>query len=117
MRRFLTLFFLVPIAIIVIAISVANRGDLTIALDPIGDPPIWSVSAPTYRLLFTAFGLGGLLGGIATWLQQSKWRRTARIERAKTQRLQQEVELLHRKTRPAPLPSLVPPGPGSRDAA
>ena len=117
MRRFLTLFVLLPIAVIVVALSVANRDPVTLALDPIGDPPNWSVSAPAFLLLFAAFGLGGVLGGIATWLRQSKWRRTARTERAKTQRLQQEVERLHQKTRPAPLPSLAPPDPGSRDAA
>jgi hypothetical protein len=36
MRRFLTLFVLFPIAVVVVVLSVANRGSVTFSLDPIG---------------------------------------------------------------------------------
>ena len=117
MRRFLTLFVLLPIAIVIVALSVANRGPVTLVLDPIGSPPNWSLTVPLFLIIFAAFGLGGLLGGISSWMRQSKWRRAARSERAKSERLQQEVERMHQRARSAPLVPLAPPGPGARDAA
>lgn len=109
MRRFLNLFVFLPIAIVVVALSVANRGPVTFALDPLGDPPRWSIVAPFFLFLFAAFAIGGLMAGVATWLGQAKWRRSARAERAKAQRLQQEVERLHERTREtvANLPALA----------
>ena len=55
MRRFLTLFVLLPIAIVVVALSVANRGSITVSLDPVGAAaPGWSASGPLYVFLFAA---------------------------------------------------------------
>ena len=117
MRRFLILFVLVPMAIVVVVLSVANRDPITLQLDPFGDPPLWSLTLPLYLLLFATFGLGALMGGIAAWLRQSKWRRTARSERARVVELRQELERLRQKTATLPSLTTVPADPDSRDAA
>jgi type IV secretory pathway VirB2 component (pilin) len=113
MRRFVFLFVLLPLAIIAVVLSVANRAPVTFSLDPIRATPALSLTGPLFFFLFVALALGILIGGIATWFGQGRWRRAARAERANAARLRQEVERL--RERPAALgPAL--PGP-ARDAA
>jgi uncharacterized integral membrane protein len=116
MRRLVILFVLVPLAVIAIVLSVANRETVSFSFDPFGvtDPP-WAIRAPLFVLLFATLAIGVLTGGVATWLRQHKWRRAARGERANAQRLRQEVERLRER------PTVIVPaiaGPDSeRDAA
>jgi uncharacterized integral membrane protein len=123
MRRFLTLFVLVPIAIVVIVLSVANRGAVSFSLDPIGAGSTgWTVTAPLYVFLFAALALGVLIGGIAAWIRQGRWRQAARTERATAERLRAEVaelrgrvETLQRAATDISPRALA--APGDRDAA
>ncbi len=115
MRRFLLLFVLLPIAVVAVALSVANRSAVVLSLDPLGGAaPRWSVELPLFILLFATIGLGILIGGVATWIGQGKWRRAARAERANAQRLRQDVERLRERVTTAP--ALAPPF-SDRDAA
>ena len=115
MRRFLVLFVLLPLAIVVVTLSVANREAIVLSLDPFGAPsPRWSVELPLFIVLFATLGLGILIGGIATWVRQGKWRHTARFERANAARLRQDIERL--RERAIAVPALVPPQ-SDRDAA
>ena len=114
MRRFLILFVLLPIAIVIVVLSVANRGSVTFSLDPIGGPsPGWSATGPFYVFLFAAVITGVIIGGVATWLRQSRWRQAARNERGHADRLRMEVARL--RERIETMPALSPPR--DRDAA
>jgi hypothetical protein len=114
MRRFLILFILLPLAVVAVVFSVANRESVVLSLDPFGaGPPRWSLTLPMFVLLFVTLGLGILVGGVATWLRQGKWRRTARAERARADHLRQEAERL--RERVVAMPALPPPA--DRDAA
>jgi len=120
MRRFLTIFVLFPIAIVVVVLSVANRGSVTFSLDPIGAGSTgWSASGPLYVFLFVAVALGVVIGGVATWFRQGRWRQAARAERANAERLRRDIERLRQRieTMSAPTagPALEPPR--DRDAA
>ena len=122
MRRFLTLFVLLPVAVVVIVLSVANRGSVTFSLDPIGAGSTgWAATGPLYVFLFAALAVGIVIGGVATWVRQSRWRHAARAERANAERLRRETERLRERleaaqsaTQPSG-PALAPPG--DRDAA
>jgi len=115
MRRFLYLFVLLPIAVIVVALSVANREWVTLSLDPIGPAaPGWSTSGPLFVFLFAAVAVGIVIGGIATWIRQGRWRHAARLERATAERLRTDVQRLHERLEAA-IPALNPPK--NRDAA
>ncbi len=115
MRRFLILFVLLPLAIVAVALSVANRSDVLLSLDPLGGATArWSVELPLFILLFATLGLGILVGGVATWIGQAKWRKAARAERANAARLRQDVERLRERVTTAP--ALAPPF-SERDAA
>ena len=122
MRRFLVLFVLLPIAIVVILLSVANRGSVTFSLDPFGGlAPGWSASGPLYVFLFAAVAVGIVIGGVATWLRQGRWRQAARTERAHAERLRAEgAELRDRieAIQAGALSTTSLPGPrADRDAA
>lgn len=116
MRRLFTLFILLPIAVVVVMLSVANRGAVTFSIDPVGAAASSaSVRAPLFAVLFVAVAAGMVIGGVATWVRQGRWRHAARIERANAERLRRETTQLRdqiEQMRPA-----LPHRPGNRDAA
>jgi uncharacterized membrane protein YciS (DUF1049 family) len=114
MRRFLFLFVLLPLAIIVVALSVANRDTVMLRLNPLAPEAGWSFSAPLFVVLFATLAIGILAGGIATWIRQGKWRHAARAEQAKAEQLRRDVERLRERITTAS-PALT--GPRERDAA
>jgi uncharacterized integral membrane protein len=115
MRRFLTYILLVPLAIVIVALSVANRAPVTFSLDPVGSvAPGWSATGPLYVFLFVAVIVGIVIGGIAAWLRQGRWRHAARAERAANERLRSEIGRLRQQVETT-TPAL--PFPRDRDAA
>ncbi len=79
MKKFLTWLFWAPIAVVLIALSVANRKAVTFSLDPIStEDPLLSFDVPLFLLLLAAMLTGLFIGGVAAWLNQGKWRRAAR---------------------------------------
>jgi uncharacterized protein HemY len=113
MRRFVLLFILLPLAVVIVVLSVANRGEVTLSLDPFGSAaPLLSMTAPLFVFLFAMLALGIFVGGVATWVRQGRWRRIARHERARADKLAGEVDRLSR--RPAGAAALPP---ANRDAA
>ena len=93
MKRVVQLVVIIPIAIIIIGLSVANRHDVVVSIDPFdADDPALSYELPLYWLLFGVAAIGVLLGGMATWLRQGRWRRAARHDHAEMERLRRERE-------------------------
>ena len=103
MKRAAKLLLLVPIVIIAVAIAVANRHRVTFSLDPFAEAnPALSIDLPLYWLLVGALILGVLLGGIATWFRQGKWRKAARRDHAELERAKRAAD---RNRPPTALPS------------
>lgn len=77
-RLVLVLVFL-PLAIVLIALAVANRGITAFTLDPFnpGNPAL-TVQVPLFFLLFAALAVGMIVGGVTTWLRQGHYRKLAR---------------------------------------
>mgnify|MGYP000845960920 CR=1 FL=1 len=115
MRRFISLLILIPLAAVVVLFSVANRHAVMVSLDPFhGATPALTFSAPLFVLLFGALALGVLIGGIATWARQGRWRRAARKIEAEAVPLRDEVTKLRHAPPPPPGTTALPP---TRDAA
>lgn len=78
-NRVMLIVVLVPLAIVLIALAVANRAPTAFTLDPFnpGNPAL-TVQAPLFVLLFLALGLGLILGGAITWFKQGRYRKIAR---------------------------------------
>jgi uncharacterized integral membrane protein len=81
MKKLVNIVVLVPIAIVLIVLSVANRQMVTLALNPF-DPAdsVLSASAPFFVFLFLAVIFGMIIGSLVTWLGQGKYRKRARNE-------------------------------------
>jgi len=98
LRRILSLLIAFPLGIILIAIAVSNRQPVQLALDPFRpESPALAVELPFYIYLLGALIVGVILGGMATWLGQSRWRRTARTQSQRAGRWQAEADRLTRE--------------------
>jgi len=99
MRRLLAALILVPLALLLVALAVANRKPVMLGLNPLDSTSGFGVEAPLFLFLFGAFALGLVVGGFATWLSQSEWRLMARSQareasswRRQAERLEKELE-------------------------
>jgi lipopolysaccharide assembly LapA-like protein len=99
-RKLILVLVVVPVAVVLIALAVVNRKPALLILDPLGGAePGLSLEAPLFLFLLGAFAVGLVVGGIATWFGQGKWRRLAREEtrqardwRRQADRLEKELE-------------------------
>ena len=93
MGRYLWLIVLVPLAILLIAFSVANRHAVQLSFDPlnVSDPAI-VIDAPMFVFVFGAIVCGLLLGSIGTWFSQGKHRKLARERRREAANWKFEAE-------------------------
>ena len=83
MRKFVTYVIVIPLVLVLIAFSVANRHLVTVSFDPSNsaDPAV-TVSLPLFVLIIVVAILGVIAGGFATWFGQRHWRRAARRHEA-----------------------------------
>lgn len=96
MLAFLKGILLLPIALLVILLAVANRAPTVLSLDPFtrtGAPEI-AVTAPLFALLFGALILGVLIGGAGAWLAAGSDRRARRYSAREVNRLKAEADRL-----------------------
>ncbi|MCC6983068.1 MAG: LapA family protein [Bauldia sp.] len=91
MKRLARYLVFLPVAVVVVILSVANRAPVSFSLDPFNpEEPAFSVQLPLYWLIFAVLAVGIVTGGLATWLGQTHWRRDARVRAAELARLRQE---------------------------
>ena len=95
MRRALKIIILVPLGLLIVVFAVANRQTVIFTLDPLGStdpnsPLVFAV--PLFVLAIALLIIGVLVGGIATWLRQGKWRKSARQLDREVQALKTDLE-------------------------
>ncbi|EKF20067.1 LapA family protein [Nitratireductor pacificus] len=89
-NRILLVVVLVPLAVIIIALAVANRGAAPFTLDPFNPGnPLLTIEWPLFIYLFAALGLGIVIGSMATWLRQGRYRRIARERKKEVDKLRE----------------------------
>lgn len=86
-------------AIGLITLAVSNRHAVRLVLDPFHpEAPAVSIDAlPLYAYIFGALIIGVIVGGLAAWVGQSKWRRTARARTQEAVRWKAEADRLVRE--------------------
>ncbi len=78
-NRIIAFIILVPLAIVIVALAVANRAPVTVSFDPINKAdPLFVVHVPLYLLMLLLLIAGVLIGGAVAWLKQGRWRRQSR---------------------------------------
>jgi hypothetical protein len=111
LRRIFVLFVLVPLVLVLIGLAVANRGAVTVSFDPFSATnPAFVLAMPLYLLAFSLLIVGVIVGGVAAWLKQRKWRRVAYQSEAEARALRAELDSFRRRFGLAPrtmLPATV----------
>jgi uncharacterized integral membrane protein len=92
-RKIISALVLVPLALIIIAFAVMNRQTVVLHFDPFNlAAPKYTLQVPLFVLVIVLVIAGVIIGGIAAWLRQSKWRRSARHYAAEARALQAELD-------------------------
>jgi uncharacterized integral membrane protein len=108
-RKIVTVLILIPLALAIAVSAVSNRAPVALAFDPLGrEPPMFTASVPLYLALLVVLILGVIVGGIAAWSAQRKWRRRARRASAELKAAHTELSIL-RKQLEAARPGTQPP--------
>lgn len=95
MWRLVKLLIMAVSAIFFVMVAVANRHDVQLVLDPFNrEAPAFSLTLPFFAFLFAAMFLGMVLGGVASWFSQGKWRKTARLRTREAYKWKQEADRL-----------------------
>lgn len=110
MVRFLKALILLPVAIVIVLLAVANREPVLLSLDPFSrDAPEFAMMLPLFAVIFAAVMVGVLVGGVATWLAQGKHRRGQREARREVKHLRTETDRLRAQVpTPTKAPALPP---------
>lgn len=104
MTKLIKLLILVPIAVVLIVLSVANRQLVSLSLDPFNtETPAVSFELPFFVFLFLAVLAGMVLGSVATWLKQGVVRRNLRDARVESEKLRQETDVLKKSMETTPI--------------
>jgi uncharacterized integral membrane protein len=104
-RKTVLAVILVPLAIIVVGLAVANRQTVVVSFDPFDQAqPAFALALPLFALLLGVVIAGVVIGGVAAWMRQSKWRRAARLAQAHARELRAELENLKRRSAISELP-------------
>ncbi len=93
MRKFIAVAILVPLAVIIVMFAVANREIITVSFDPFDSArPAYALKLPLFMLIFVLVALGVVVGGIAAWLRQHRWRARARRAEAEARDLRARLD-------------------------
>ena len=93
MRKAIAVAILVPLTIIIVMFAVANRETIMVSFDPFDSAhPAFVLKTPLFMLIFALVGVGVVVGGIAAWLRQHKWRMRARRAEAEARELRARLD-------------------------
>jgi len=112
-RKIATAIVVVPLAAVIVAFAVANRQTVTVSFDPFSSTsPAYAATLPLFAVIFVVLILGVVVGGVAAWIRQGKWRRAAHRLDGEVRALHDEIESIRRRfgtpEKPAPAPEPSP---------
>jgi hypothetical protein len=112
LRKLVAALILLPLAAAFALFAVANRQAVLVSFDPF-DPahPAYAMSVPLFALTLVLLIGGVVVGGVAAWLRQGKWRRAARLAQGEARDLRAELDRLKRRmgeVPPEPLAGYAP---------
>lgn len=76
MKTLIRILIVLPLALVITLLAVANRTPVQVSLDPFsGAAPLVSFSAPLFAIVLVSVVVGVLFGGFAVWWAQGRYRR------------------------------------------
>ena len=108
--RFIRLLFVLTLAVLLLAIALANRGAVTLKAFPASLDQYfggsWQVTVPLFLVIFLAIVFGIIVGFIWEWLREAHLRAESKARAQDLARLQREVGDL-RRTHAAPMDEVL----------
>jgi uncharacterized integral membrane protein len=93
LRKFFWLIIGLPVAVLLIVFSVANRQPILLRLDPFNATnPAIAFELPFFVFLFAALLIGMIVGGLSVWLSQGRYRKSARHEKQRADTLSKRAD-------------------------
>ena len=109
-RKIVSFLVLVPLGLVLVALSVANKDLVTVSFDPFNAAaPAFALRTPLFVLVFVLVIAGVIIGGIASWLRQGERRRTARRTEGELRAARSEIDRLRRELAAAETASVPQP--------
>jgi uncharacterized integral membrane protein len=97
-RKILTAIIVIPPAALLIAFAVANRQSVTVSFDPFSSvSPAYAATLPLFAVVLLVLIAGVVVGGVAAWIRQGKWRRAARQFETENRQLRAELDDVRRR--------------------
>jgi uncharacterized integral membrane protein len=94
-RRIVNWLILAPVAVLAVILAVANRTPVSVSLDPFARAAsTFSFQVPLFAVVFLSMILGVVIGGIAVWWRQGRYRKRARQAEADAAAARAEAERL-----------------------
>jgi uncharacterized integral membrane protein len=110
-RKILTAVIAIPLAAVLIAFAVANRQSVTVSFDPFSSAaPAYAATLPLFAVVMLVLIFGVVVGGIAAWIKQGKWRRAARQLESENRNLRADLDDARRRATPVAAAEPAPPG-------
>lgn len=96
--RYIRYAFLAGLGIVLISVSLANRGIVTLQLLPDALAELvgsnWSINLPLFVVILGGIVVGLIVGFIWEWLREYKHRRVASVKDREVRKLEREVTKL-----------------------
>ena len=97
MRKLLRWLILVPLAILLVLLAVANRAPVTLSLDPFSrEAPALAFTLPLFVAILLAVAIGVVIGGLAAGIGRLRWRYRAKKAEREAEKLASENEAFFR---------------------
>ncbi len=91
MRKLLRWLVLVPLAILLVLLAVANRAPVRLSLDPFStEAPAFAFTLPLFVALLLALMIGVVIGGLAAGIGRLRWRYRAKKAEREAEKLSAE---------------------------
>ena len=98
LKRIVGLVVAFPAFLLLVTLAVTNKHYVPLKLNPFRpDDPVLTFEVQFFYFLLGALIFGVLLGGFATWMTQSHWRRSARSRAQDAMRWRSEADRLARE--------------------
>jgi len=98
LRKTLAAVILVPLALAMVGVAVANRSAVSVSFDPFNPAnPAYVLDVRLFVLMLVLIALGVVVGGVAAWLNQRKWRRAARRHQLEARQARDEAKALRER--------------------
>ncbi|MEL6751005.1 MAG: lipopolysaccharide assembly protein LapA domain-containing protein [Pseudomonadota bacterium] len=91
-KRIIAVLILLPVAIIIVALSLANRRPVDLIVPNFDGSALLATQVPLFALLFVVLLLGMVIGSLGTWVRQAKHRRAARENKVEATKAGFEAE-------------------------